>query len=67
MSKKISAFRSLCEADQVAALKGGCTEMMILRSAMQYDSTKAKWQVITTKPPAIQINLTHNFRFSLPT
>lgn len=45
MSKKINAFRSMCQEDQVALLKGGCTEMMILRSAMQYDSTQAKWQV----------------------
>jgi nuclear receptor subfamily 1 group I len=36
MSKKISAFKNLCIEDQIALLKGGCTEMMILRSVMQY-------------------------------
>lgn len=47
MSKKINAFRNMCQEDQVALLKGGCTEMMILRSAMQFDSDQATWQVNT--------------------
>lgn len=37
----------MCQEDQVALLKGGCTEMMILRSAMQFDSDLAKWNVNT--------------------
>lgn len=47
MSKKINAFKNMCQEDQVALLKGGCTEMMILRSAMQYDIDHAKWKVNT--------------------
>lgn len=46
MSKKISAFKNMCQEDQLALLKGGCTEMMILRSAMQYDCDRATWKVI---------------------
>lgn len=45
MAKKINAFKNMCQEDQVALLKGGCTEMMILRSAMNYDSTKHTWKV----------------------
>lgn len=46
MAKKINAFKNMCQEDQVALLKGGCTEMMILRSAMNYDVTKQTWKVI---------------------
>lgn len=45
MAKKINAFKNMCQEDQVALLKGGCTEMMILRSAMNYDMTKQTWKV----------------------
>uniref|UniRef100_A0A182M2Y7 Nuclear hormone receptor HR96 n=1 Tax=Anopheles culicifacies TaxID=139723 RepID=A0A182M2Y7_9DIPT len=45
MSKKISAFKNMCQEDQLALLKGGCTEMMILRSAMQYDCDRATWKI----------------------
>lgn len=31
----------------MALLKGGCTEMMILRSAMQFDSDLSKWNLNT--------------------
>lgn len=45
MAKKINAFKNMCQEDQVALLKGGCTEMMILRSAMNFDPTKQSWKV----------------------
>lgn len=46
MSKKINAFKNMCQEDQVALLKGGCTEMMILRSVMQYDDgDRCTWKV----------------------
>lgn len=45
MSKKISAFKNMCQEDQLALLKAGCTEMMILRSAMQYDCDRASWKI----------------------
>ncbi|KFM75069.1 Nuclear hormone receptor HR96, partial [Stegodyphus mimosarum] len=44
MSKKINAFKNLCQDDQIALLKGGCTELMILRSVMSYDPEKECWQ-----------------------
>ncbi|XP_043269037.1 nuclear hormone receptor HR96 [Venturia canescens] len=45
MSKKINAFKNMCQEDQLALLKGGCTEMMILRSALNYDPDKDIWQI----------------------
>lgn len=45
MAKKINAFKNMCQEDQVALLKGGCTEIMILRSAMNYDPKKQTWQI----------------------
>lgn len=45
MSKKISAFKNMCQEDQVALLKGGCTEMMMLRSVMSYDSESSGWKI----------------------
>lgn len=44
MAKKINAFKNMCQEDQVALLKGGCTEMMILRSAINFDTTKQTWK-----------------------
>lgn len=40
MSKKISSFKNLCQEDQIALLKGGCTEMMVLRSVMSFNEEK---------------------------
>lgn len=45
MSKKIGAFKNMCQEDQIALLKGGCTEMMILRSAVSYDPERDSWNV----------------------
>lgn len=45
MVKKINAFKNMCQEDQVALLKGGCTEMMILRSLMQYDVDHSIWNI----------------------
>lgn len=35
----------MCQEDQVALLKGGCTEMMILRSIMQYDIDHSTFKI----------------------
>jgi len=35
----------MCQEDQVALLKGGCTEILILRSAMTYDPDTDLWKV----------------------
>lgn len=45
MAKKIAGFRDMCQEDQVALLKGGCTEMMIMRSVMTYDDDRNTWKV----------------------
>lgn len=45
MSKKINAFKNMCQEDQLALLKGGCTEMLILRSAINYDPDKDMWKI----------------------
>lgn len=52
MAKKLAAFKTLCQEDQIALLKGGCTELMILRSVMTYDADKGCWKVgPTARPP----------------
>ena len=45
MAKKITSFTTMCQADQIALLKGGCTELMILRSVLNYDPDKNSWRV----------------------
>lgn len=45
MAKKIHAFKSMCQDDQIALLKGSCTEMMILRSIIQYDFEQSTWAI----------------------
>ena len=45
MTKKISPFLSMCQEDQIALLKGGVTELMILRSVMNYNPEKNAWRV----------------------
>lgn len=45
MAKKLVAFKTLCQEDQIALLKGSCTELMILRSIMSYDAEKQCWKV----------------------
>lgn len=44
MSKRIAAFKSLCQEDQLALLKGGSTELMLLRSVMSYDAERDCWK-----------------------
>ncbi|XP_017471060.1 PREDICTED: nuclear hormone receptor HR96 isoform X1 [Rhagoletis zephyria] len=45
MAKKISVFREMCQEDQVALLKGGCTEMMIMRAVITYDNNRNTWKL----------------------
>ncbi|XP_026668413.1 uncharacterized protein LOC108623829 isoform X2 [Ceratina calcarata] len=45
MAKKINAFKNMCQEDQIALLKGGSTEMLILRSALNYDVEKDMWWI----------------------
>ena len=49
MAKQIYSFSQLCQEDQVALLKGGCIELMVLRSVMNYDTEKQTWQVIIVR------------------
>ena len=51
MAKKITPFTTMCQADQIALLKGGCTELMILRSVFNYDPDKNSWRVRRPKEP----------------
>lgn len=57
MSKKISGFKKMCQEDQVALLKGGCTEMMILRSVMQYDCDRAFWKIPSTNTTNLRADI----------
>ncbi len=45
MAMKITPFVNMCQEDQIALLKGGCTELMILRSVINYDPEKNSWRV----------------------
>lgn len=54
MAKKLAAFKTLCQEDQIALLKGGCTELMILRSVMFYDAAKGVWKVWQTYQSQIE-------------
>uniref|UniRef100_A0A0N5BCN0 NR LBD domain-containing protein n=1 Tax=Strongyloides papillosus TaxID=174720 RepID=A0A0N5BCN0_STREA len=44
MSKMISLFKQLNENDQMTLVKGGASEILILRGAMVYDPTKGSWK-----------------------
>ncbi|KAK6622360.1 hypothetical protein RUM44_002171 [Polyplax serrata] len=57
MSKKINAFKNMCQDDQIALLKGGCTEMMILRSAMTYDPDRDSWKIPQSKEKLMNIKV----------
>lgn len=57
MSKKISGFKNMCQEDQIALLKGGSTEMMILRSAVTYDPDRDSWQIPHSSNPGGQYNI----------
>lgn len=43
MAKELSNFRSLGQHDQIALLKGSCSELLILRGVMAFDSSKDVW------------------------
>ena len=45
MTKQITPFINMCQEDQIALLKGGCTELMILRSLISYNPEKNSWSV----------------------
>ena len=45
MAKQITPFINMCQEDQIALLKGGCTELMILRSIISYNPEKNSWSV----------------------
>ncbi|VEN46287.1 unnamed protein product [Callosobruchus maculatus] len=57
MVKKINAFKNMCQEDQVALLKGGCTEIMLLRSAMNYDPQKRIWEIPHTQELNVNVDI----------
>lgn len=57
MSKRINGFRNMCQEDQIALLKGGCTELMILRSVMTYDLEKNTWKIQHTADKTTNIKI----------
>lgn len=67
MSKQIDAFRNMCQEDQIALLKGGCTELMILRSVTTYDKEKDTWKIQQTadKTTSIKIDILKEVKGSL--
>lgn len=43
MAKLLSGFQKMYQADQIALLKGGLSELLILRGLMCFDATKGSW------------------------
>ena len=48
MAMKITPFVNMCQEDQIALLKGGCTELMVLKSVLSYDPENNSWRVSPT-------------------
>ncbi|VDK82298.1 unnamed protein product [Litomosoides sigmodontis] len=43
MAKELTFFKSLSSKDQIAILKGSCSELLILRGVMVFDQKKHAW------------------------
>lgn len=43
MSRLVTSFKDLCELEQMTLLKGAVTEMIILRSVLNYMPDKDSW------------------------
>lgn len=43
MAKQLTFFKSLSNEDQIALLKGSCSELLILRGVMVFDPVKHAW------------------------
>lgn len=50
MARNIRPFINMCQEDKIALLKGGCTELMILRSIINYNPEKNSWIVSVWSP-----------------
>lgn len=48
MAMKITPFVRMCQEDQIALLKGGCTELMVLKSVLSYDPENNSWRLPAT-------------------
>ena len=53
MAKKIGPFNKMCKEDQESLLKGGCTEIMVIRSVMNYNAAKNAWNVSNILPSSL--------------
>lgn len=43
--KQIQSFRNRCQDDQIALLKGGCLEMMLMSASINFDLSRDCWVV----------------------
>ncbi|XP_054152877.1 nuclear hormone receptor HR96-like [Oppia nitens] len=57
MSKKINSFGSLCQHDQIALMKAGCFEMLIIRSIQNYNYEHDYWAVIMDQNNVTKLKL----------
>lgn len=46
MSKRITAFKNLCQHDQIALMKASCFEILIQRSVISYNLESEYWPII---------------------
>ena len=49
VAKNIEFFKMVCKEDQIALLKGAVVEIMMLRSAINYDINSETWSLSTMK------------------
>ncbi|CAG2121568.1 unnamed protein product, partial [Medioppia subpectinata] len=42
----INGYKNLCQHDQIALMKAGCTEIIILRSVQTYNFERDFWSIV---------------------
>ncbi|CAG2110546.1 unnamed protein product [Medioppia subpectinata] len=57
MSKKIQAFKELCQHDQIGLMKAGCFEILIMRSIMTYNREHDFWSLAMDQGTAAMVKL----------
>ena len=48
MAKRIPGFKKICQEDQITLLKGGVTEIIILRSTMSLNVETESWENVVS-------------------
>jgi len=62
--KMLKGFRDLCIEDQISLLKGGCIEMILMRSVLTYNFEENCWKVSGESPLYVFTSYCKLFHFS---